>query len=120
MADTLRNHHGIRHLKLPERVADQFVFESLAEQDLLISNLPGDDISGHPGNIYASNPWMNKSPLMVRRIYMAGKLDKHPRLKQAAEHYLVIAGEGIASWVQQPDGSFVFRLRDSVNGPAGG
>jgi hypothetical protein len=120
MVDTLRNHHGIRHLNIPEKVADRFVYESLEGEDRLISALPGDDLTNHPGNVYASNPFMKHlSPTMVlrvRRMYIDGKFNHHPRLKKAAEQYLVAVGEGIASWVQQLDGSWTFNCRDSANG----
>lgn len=119
VADTLRNHHGIRHLNLPERVADRYSFESLVGEDQLHAALPGDDISSHPGNVYASNPFFKPpwNPLKVRRIYVAGRLDKHPRLKKAAEQYLICSGEGVAHY-DSLTGAFV--LRDSVNGPADG
>ncbi len=118
MADTLRNHHGIRHLNLPERVADQYVFERLADEDKLRAALPGDDISDHPGNVYASNPFFRHpwNPLRVRRVYVAGKLDGHPRLKKAAQHYLISCGEDVA----YINSKGIFVLRDAVNGPAGG
>ncbi len=91
MADTLRNHHGMRHLNLPERVADRYVFEQLEGEDRYPSAyaaLPGDDVSTHPNNVYAGNPFMNRSPLRVRRMLLAGKFDPYPRLKAKAEEYL--------------------------------
>jgi hypothetical protein len=91
MADTIRNHHGIRHLNLPERVAYQFVFEGLEGEDRYPDAyvaLPGDDISTHPGHVMAGNRFLNRSPLAVRRILLAGKLDPYPKLKTEATAYL--------------------------------
>lgn len=119
MADTLRNHHGIRHLKLPERVADRYSFESLVDEERFHAALPGDDIASHPGNVYASNPFFKPpwNPLKVRRVYVAGRLDPYPRLKKAAEQYLICSGSEVA-YYDSLTGAFV--LRDSVSGPAGG
>ena len=91
MVDTLRNHHGIRHLNLPERVAYQYVFEGLENEEHYPDGfvaLPGDDLTLHPGNALASNRFMNRSPLLVRRILLAGKLDPWPHLKAEATEYL--------------------------------
>jgi hypothetical protein len=117
VADTLRNHHGMRHLNLPERVADRYVYESLADEDRFHAALPGDDITNHPGNVYASNPFMNRSPLRVRRILVAGKLDPYPTIKKYAQQYLVLTGD--AKYVRQDDDTFLFVLHDSVNGRPG-
>lgn len=121
VADTLRNHHGMRHLKLPERVVDRYVFESLAGEDQFHAALPGDDITNHPGNVYANNPFMRHagSIIRIRRMYLDGKFDPYPMLKKACEQFLVVSGEGVASYVMA-EGQWVFRIRDSVNGPAGG
>jgi hypothetical protein len=82
-------------LNLPERVAYRFVFEKLAEEDRLVAALPGDDITNHPGNVYAGNPFMNRNPLMVLRMLRSGKLDAHPRLKKYAEQWVnLVANDG--------------------------
>ncbi len=92
MADTLRNHHGTRHLNLPEKVAYRYEFGGLEGEDRLPSStalLPGDDLSKHPGAAaMVGNPFFNKNALTVRRIVAAGKLDEHPKLKAYALQYL--------------------------------
>lgn len=77
----------MRHLNLPERVAYRYEFGSLPV-DASTTALPGDDISNHPRNEMQGNPFMNKNALTVRRILLAGALDKHPKLKEQAIQYL--------------------------------
>jgi hypothetical protein len=112
MADTLRSLLG-----LPERVADRYAFEKLEGEERLVAALPGDDITQHPGNVYANNPFFKApwNPLKVRRIYVAGLLNKNEKLKKFAEQYLVCCDEHVGHY--DPSGAFV--LRDSVNGRAG-
>jgi hypothetical protein len=74
-------------LGLPEQVAYRFQFENLPAENGVKASLPGDDISNHPANIYANNPFMNLNPLTVRRALQEG-LIKDPKLKTAAEEYL--------------------------------
>ena len=91
MADTLRNHHGIRHLNLPERVAYTYVFAGLENEDRYpdgFAAMPGDDLTLHPGTALVGNRFMNRSPLQVRRVLLAGKLDPYPNLKAEATAYL--------------------------------
>lgn len=74
-------------LGLPERVAYRFQFENLPAENGVKASLPGDDVSNHPANIYANNPFMNRDPLAVRRALHNGVITD-PKLKLAATEYL--------------------------------
>ncbi len=84
-ASTLRSIAG-----LPEHVPFQYKFEGLANEKWYPSGygaLPGDDISNHPNNVLANNPFMNRDPLTVRRLLLSGQITD-PQLKTAAMEYL--------------------------------
>lgn len=81
-ASTLRAHLG-----LAEHEPYSFAFENVPAENSVRASMPGDDISDHPANIYANNPFMNRNPLVVRRALKNGSLTD-PKLKQAAFEYL--------------------------------